>query len=271
MLNTNKVFSALKLGVTIFAFSSLYSCTPYRYFPSRIQEYSFDTCKEVRLVLEPYMLSANLAYNVGGAYSITNHFALSANYHRDKANSCCGDPKEGSVDGWTSGKAYNFGVGYFHKFNFHNGVDLFAQYEHERVNGSLTNSYYYYNNKYDTVNYKYHSISLQPSYYFKQDDNYTIGILCRATMLIDNYFTKDSSNNQITVTRHYKLGDFIVTPGIQIKAWLFNFGFFYNWDTSKKSPEDYFYRPLILNMKLVIPISKYTKRNKTSFLKWLTR
>src|SRR5262245_56088403 len=97
MLHSNKsLFFILKLGVTIFIISSLFSCSVYRYFPSRIQQYSFDTCKEVKLILEPYRTGfLQLGYNVGAAYSITNHFAVDANYHRDLSWNCCGDADPG--------------------------------------------------------------------------------------------------------------------------------------------------------------------------------
>lgn len=202
-------------------------------------------------------------------FSFSNHFAFGGGFEYSNFNRGPDRTNEYSIFdfpfhpyGNVNRTVGNFDFGYFNKFNSNSGFDLFAQYDFERLTGQFTACESCTTNHYD---YKYPSISIQPSFYHDFKNNFSLAAATRLTFPLDNFFTYDTTYTEIDRIRNYKTGSLFLTPAIEAgfgKNFCFKFLISYSIRLSKEMEADSFF-PLNLSLNYS-GILHFGKRNKTS-------
>ena len=185
-------------------------CIGYRYFPSPQQHYGLDSAGAWRVNLDAYPYGGGIAI----AASPINHWALTAHGLKYRTNSSyIFDVSEYSEsDAWSVGG----GIGYYVKFTQKKGFDVFATYEHQRVQTTAFEAFDVYPawdisaNGY--LDRRWHTVRIQPSFYHKSTvDFYTaLGVSFVGVLDAEHYY---ESANRIGDLKY----DILWQPGVAMR------------------------------------------------------
>jgi hypothetical protein len=189
------------------------SCTPRFFYPSRINYYSFDSCKQIKLIAEPYVIGVSGAIG----YSPINHLALGAdaNFQTTLGTWELFNGPRGN----STGVQYDCFIGYYNKFSSVCGFDILGSFGHLNISGDTVNDVDPRNTISYPVNYEYYMFSVQPSFYINPDGIVPhVAFGCKASVVLSNLDKFQYQYNDILVKRYFQYDDILIEPGFEISG-----------------------------------------------------